>query len=103
MNIKIINTSTDSIKIANKIAESLVKQKLSPCVQVLSKINSIYRWDNNIKISNEYLLIVKSIPENVQRCIVLIEKLHNYDVPEMIVIDSKILNNGYSDWFVENS
>ena len=51
-------------------------------------------WYDSTKHNNEQISL--SIDE-------LIEKLHNYDVPEMIVIDSKILNNGYSDWFVENS
>ena len=44
MNIKIIITTTDSNKTANVIAEYLVKDNLSPCVQIVPNINSVYKW-----------------------------------------------------------
>ena len=78
MKIKIINTTTDSKKVANRIADLLIKDKLSPCVQVIQKINSTYKFKNNIKTANEYLLIVKTVPKNVLHCKEYIQKHHNY-------------------------
>ena len=103
MKIKIILTTTDSDKTANNIAEYLVKDNLSPCVQITSNIESIYKWNDQLEKSYEILLLIKTIPENVQDCKKLILKYHNYDVPELVVIDGDILNDAYSDWFINNS
>ena len=103
MEIKIIITTTDSDKTANDIAEYLVKDNLSPCVQITSNINSVYKWKDQLEKSDEILLLIKTIPENVENCKKLILKYHNYDVPEIVITDGEILNDSYRDWFVDNT
>ena len=103
MEIKIIITTTDSDKTANDIAKYLVKDNLSPCVQIVSNIQSVYKWKGKIDKSYEMLLLIKTISENVQVCKKLILKYHNYDVPEIILTDGDILNDAYRDWFIENT
>ena len=103
MKIKIILTTTDSVKTANKMAEYLVKGNLSPCVQLTPNIQSIYKWKGELDKSREIILLIKTIPEKVQDCKKLILKYHNYDVPEIIVTNGEILNDAYRDWFIENS
>ena len=103
MKIKNILTSTNSDKSAHNIAEHLVKDNLSPCVQILPNIQSVYKWKDQLEQSDEILLIIKTIPEHVEDCKRLILKYHNYDVPEIIVTNSEILNDEYRDWFIENS
>ncbi len=102
MEIKIIITTTDSDNIADNIAKYLVKDNLSPCVQITSNINSVYKWKDQLEKSDEILLLIKTIPENVENCKKLILKYHNYDVPEIVVMDAEILNDAYRDWFLEN-
>ena len=103
MKIKIINTITDSDKTANVIAESLVKDNLSPCVQIVPNIKSVYKWEGKLDKSGEILLLIKTIPEKLQYCKKLILKYHNYEVPEFIVTNGEILNDEYIDWFIVNS
>ena len=103
MKIKIIITTTNSDKTANDIAEYLVKDNLSPCVQIVPNIQSVYKWKGELDKSDEILLLIKTMPEKVQDCKELILKYHNYDVPELIVINGEILNDKYRDWFIENS
>ena len=103
MKIKIIITTTDSNKTANIIAEYLVKDNLSPCVQITSNFQSVYKWKGELNKSNEILLLIKTIPEKVHYCKKLILKYHNYDVPELIVTNGEILNDKYRDWFIHNS
>ena len=52
MKIKIIQTTTDSIKTAESISEILVKNNLSPCVQIIPNIKSVYRWKEKFKKTN---------------------------------------------------
>ena len=102
MKIKIIQTTTDSIKIAESISELLVNNNASPCVQIISNVKSVYRWKNKLEQSSEILLLIKTIPEKIQKCKDIILKHHNYDVPEIILIDCYILEDDYQDWFIEH-
>ena len=101
MKIKIIQTTIDSIKIAESISELLVKNNLSPCVQIIPNIKSVYQWKDKVEHSSEILLLIKTIPENVQKCKNIILKHHNYDTPELIVMDGYILGDDYQAWFIE--
>jgi len=103
MKIKIIQTTVDSIKIAESISELLVNNNASPCVQIISNVKSIYQWKNKVENSSEILLLIKTIPENVQKCKNIILKHHNYDTPEIIVMDGYILEDDYQAWFMEHS
>ena len=103
MEIKIIITTTDSNKTANEIAENLVKNNLSPCVQITPNIQSVYKWKDQLEKSSEILLLIKTIPEKVQDCKKMILKCHNYDVPEIVVTKGEILNDEYRNWFIDNS
>jgi len=102
MKIKIIQTTLDSIKTAESISDILIKNNISPCVQIISNIKSVYQWKDKIIHSSEILLLIKTIPENVQKCKDIILKYHNYDTPELIVIDGHILEDDYKAWFIEH-
>ena len=103
MKIKIIHTAIDSNNIAIHISKLLVKDRLSPCVQIVPKVKAIYNWKGKLEKSDEIILIIKTMPQKVHDCIELILKYHNYNVPELIVTDGEILNNDYREWFIENS
>ena len=102
MKIKIIQTTTDSIKIAESISKVLVNNNASPCVQIISNVKSVYRWKNKLEQSSEILLLIKTIPEKMQLCKDIILRHHNYDVPELIVLDGDIIEDDYEAWFIEH-
>ena len=101
MKIKIIQTTTDSIKIAESISELLVNNNFSPCVQIISNVKSVYRYKNKLEKSSEIILLIKTIPAKVQQCKDIILRHHNYDVPELIVLDGDIIEHDYEAWFIE--
>ena len=103
MKIKIIQTTIDSIKTAESISDILVQNNISPCAQIISNVKSVYQWKDKIEHSSEFLLLIKTIPENVQKCKDIILKHHNYDTPELILIDGHILEDDYKAWFMEHS
>ena len=49
MKIKLIYTTTDSNKIADKIAEILIQDNQSPCVQIIPNIQSTYKWKDKLE------------------------------------------------------
>ena len=102
MKIKIIKTSTDSKKTALTIGKALMNNNLSPCVQIIPSIQTLYLWNKKMELAKEYLLVIKTLPKNVQECSDLIYSNHNYKIPEILISDETIINSDYSDWFIKN-
>ena len=100
---KFIITNTDSLEIANKINDYLLKAKLSPCVQILSDIGSRYIWKGEIESHKEYLILIKCKNSNSEEIVKHIESVHSYETPEIIEADFKILSKKYKKWFDESS
>ena len=103
MKLKIIITTTSSKDNAKKMAQSLVESKLSPCVQMIKNVKSTYRWDDEVKSEKEYLLMIKVVKKNVEKCMKMILDEHDHDIPEIMESDATILNESYGKWFKENS
>lgn len=100
---KIVKTTSDDKLVINKIANQILEKKLSPCVSISKKFKSYYRWNNEIQSSKEYTLSIKTSKDLVEKCYTIIKKLHNYETPEIIQINFKIINEEYKDWFEKNT
>lgn len=85
----IVQTTCSSKKEAKKIAKILVEEKLAACVH-LSKIESIYMWENKLCVDKEVRLNIKTKKENFKKIQRKIKENHSYDLPEIIEI--KITN-----------
>jgi periplasmic divalent cation tolerance protein len=84
--VSVICSTIDTRENARAIARSLVTEKLVACVQILPKIESIYRWQGKMEETSEYVLVAKTMERNVQRSIQKIRSLHPYEVPEILVL-----------------
>ncbi len=71
---------------AEGIARALVEKRLAACVNILPGVRSIYRWRGAIEESPECLLIIKSRRELFDQLRGEIEKLHSYEVPEVLAL-----------------
>jgi periplasmic divalent cation tolerance protein len=84
--VAIVYSTIDNIQDARKIANALVDEQLVACVNIIPKIESIYRWKGKIENAEELLIIAKTTDENVKKTIQRIKILHSYDVPDIIVL-----------------
>ena len=82
----IIKTTIDSEISAKKIIEKLLKERLISCAQI-SKIESLYWWDNQIQNNNEFVIEMKTKKNLYKKVETEIIELHDYEVPEMVCID----------------
>lgn len=98
----IVITACDKKEIADKITEILLNERLVSCVQE-SKRTSSYHWKGNIERSDEYILTMKtkkSLYKKVEEKIIL---FHDYEVPEVIMIDISNGNKDFLKWIDEET
>ena len=83
---------------AAKIARRLVEKKLAACVNLLPGVRSIYRWKGAVEDSKEVLLLIKSRRELFDELRAELEKLHSYEVPEVIALQIVAGAESYLGW-----
>ena len=96
--VSIIYSTTGDEKEARKIARKLVEEKLVACVNILPKIESIYRWQGNIEEDSECILLAKTTDKNIERTIQRIKEIHSYDVPDIVTIPITSGLKDYLNW-----
>jgi len=69
---------------ALKIARALVEGKTAACVNIVSPLRSIYRWEGKIWDEKEWLLIIKTRRKKFKEIEGKVRSLHSYSVPEVI-------------------
>ncbi len=97
----LISTFPDK-KTITSIANQLVKKKLAACVNI-TKISSVYSWKEKIESQSEYLALFKTTKKNLQALKKELEKLHPYDIPEIVEINPISINKPYLKWIVDST
>ena len=98
----IVQTTCASKKEAKKIANILIEEKLAACVQ-LSKITSLYSWENKRCVDKEILLSIKTKKENFKKIQRKIKENHSYDLPEIIEIQITNASKEYLQFIEGNT
>jgi periplasmic divalent cation tolerance protein len=83
---------------AAQIARKLIEERLAACVNVAPRIRSFYRWKGAIEESDECLLIIKSSRDRFERLRVELEKVHTYEVPEVVAVPVTAGSPNYLNW-----
>jgi len=83
---------------AERISGGLVEAKVAACVNIVPGLTSVYRWKGALERSSEWLLIIKSRRELFPQLRAEIEKLHSYEVPEIIAIEIADGAEAYLGW-----
>jgi len=83
---------------ATKIARALVNQRLAACVNISSPMRSIYRWEGKLSDDQEVLLVIKTARPLFDRVRRLVEKLHSYQVPEVVCLPIIDAAPNYLNW-----
>ena len=102
MNSVIIISTFPSKQSVTSIAKLLVKKKLVACVNI-TKISSVYTWEEKIENRAEYLALFKTTKKNQLALKKELKKLHPYDVPEIVEINVKSINQPYMKWLVDST
>jgi periplasmic divalent cation tolerance protein len=88
---------------ATKIATSLVEERLAACVNIISPVRSIYRWEGKIWDEREWLLIIKTKTKRFEDLEKKVKSLHSYSVPEIIGLPIVEGSVSYLKWLEETT
>jgi periplasmic divalent cation tolerance protein len=95
----VVLTTCGSQEHADKLARHLVDQRVAACVNVLPKARSIYRWKEKVEEASEWMLIIKSRRDLFAALRIEIQKLHTYEIPELIALPVVDGSEPYLVWF----
>lgn len=95
---RIVLTTCGSEDEANRIAYYLVENRLAACVNMISQVKSIYRWQNKVESAWEWVLLVKTTIENFPQVRDAVRGLHSYELPECIAISIEDGSPAYLEW-----
>ena len=83
---------------ARSLARRLVDEGLVACVNVLPGATSVYRWEGDVHEDAEALLVLKTASSRMKRLRDRVVQLHEYDLPEFLVLDVADGLPGYLEW-----
>ena len=94
----VVFITTSSYEEARKIADVLVSQRKAACVNIVPKVNSLFRWKGKIEDAEESLLVVKTRAKLFSDVVTTVKGIHSYEVPEIIALPVVGGNPDYLDW-----
>jgi periplasmic divalent cation tolerance protein len=98
---RIVLSTAGSEDEARRIAQHLVEKHLAACVNIIPRIESIYRWQGKVESSQEWLLLIKTSTEKFSAVRDAIRELHSYDLPECIAVSIDDGSAEYLEWLAD--
>jgi len=98
----IVFCTVDSEEQGERIAAALVDAREAACVNIISGIRSVYRWEGKLCRDAELLLIIKSVAEKFEAVRERIRLMHTYQVPEVIAVPIVAGDADYLKWLRES-
>ncbi len=100
---RIVLTTIDDIKSAERLGRQLVELRLAACVNIVEHVHSVYRWQGEIETANEILIIIKTTAQRIPALKEKFAQLHPYDVPEFVVLQVTDGSDPYLAWLLAGS
>ena len=87
---------------ADPIAEALVERELVACVNILSAVQSVYRWKGAVERDEEALLVIKTTSDAIPALDEALGELHPYETFELVALDVSGGAAPYLEWIGES-
>ena len=94
-------TTLSSREQGERLAGTLVEERLAACVNVLGPVASIYRWEGKVARDEEVLLLLKTTKAGVAPLRTRVLELHPYDTPEFLAFEVGAGAPDYLAWVAD--
>ena len=85
------------------LAAQLVGERLAACVNVLAEMDSVYRWKGQVETDRERQVVIKTTADRVPALQARMRELHDYELPEFIVVSLDGGGTSYLQWIRESA
>ena len=97
----VVLVTTPEGGLSKRIAEALVGERLAACVNIVTGVESVYRWEGALTTGREQLLIIKTTESRLAALEKRIKELHEYSVPEILALKVEAGSEDYLRWINE--
>lgn len=87
---------------AHSLAHALVDLRFAACVNIVPRIESVYRWEGKVTQDAEQLLIIKTMDDRLGPLREELLHRHPYSVPEFVVVPVAETSDAYGAWLLES-
>ena len=95
--------TTASAEEGERIARSLLEERLAACVNLVPSVRSFFWWEGKVQEEGEVLLIGKGRADLFGKIQALVRALHSYTVPEIIAIPITSGLPDYLSWIDDST
>lgn len=96
--VRFIYVTASSSEEAERIAETVVMERLAACANVLGNIRSFYHWNGKIERGEEVSLVLKTVQPLQESLVARIRELHSYECPAILVLPVLGGNEAFLEW-----
>ncbi len=100
---RIVLTTLENAEQANLLARQLVEMRLAACVNLIPRVQSVYRWQGKVETAEEVLLVIKTSVERIPALKATLGQLHPYELPEFVVLHVTDGTDPYLAWLLAAS
>ena len=97
-NFVVVLVTCASKKEAESIASSLLTKRLIACANIISSVQSKFRWHGRINNAKEVLMLIKAKAGNFKAIEKEVKYMHSYEVAEIIALPIIKGSKEYLEW-----
>jgi periplasmic divalent cation tolerance protein len=97
----IVLVTTPNKAEAEKIAQTLLKEKLIACANLINPVTSLFHWLGKVDRAEECLVVMKSRIDLFAELAERLKVLHSYEVPEILALPIVEGSKAYLGWMGE--
>ena len=88
---------------AQRMAHSLIENRVAACVNILAPCTSVYRWQDKIESAMEVPMLIKTSRAAYKKLETLIRSQHAYELPEIIAVSIDSGLPAYLQWAIQET
>lgn len=100
MEIALFYVPCGSVESARQIVQTLLEEKMIACGNITSS-HSIYIWQESLQKDDEWIVIIKTLPNLIDAVERKIKSIHTYTVPAIIHWTARC-DEAYYMWIRQN-
>ena len=99
----LVLVTAPDLRTARALARAALAARLVACVNLVSRVESHYRWRGKLESGAEVLLLLKTRKSRLAALERLILKEHPYDTPEFLAVPPSSGTGRYLEWLAAST